>query len=105
MVRTIGTLDRMRVHQPITGILNSTRTTLGRLLLRRWLLRPSLSIPVITARHDAVECLTRPENIVTADAMCAHLKGLRNIPRILKMLKVGKAGMNEWQGVVKVDIL
>ena len=47
----------------------------------------------------------RPENIVTADAMRAHLKGLRNIPRILKMLKVGKAGLNEWQGVVKVDIL
>ena len=85
-----------------SGILNNTRTTLGRILLKQWLLRPSMSIPVISARHDAVECLIRPDNIVTADAMCGHLKGLKNIPRILRLLKTGKAGLFEWQGLVKV---
>ncbi|OCB88935.1 hypothetical protein A7U60_g3890 [Sanghuangporus baumii] len=93
--------DKTKEGLSLYGILNSTRTTLGRFLLRQWLLRPSLSLSVITARHDAVECLMTPENIVTADAMCAHLKGLRNVPRILRMLKVGKAGLNEWQGIVK----
>ncbi|KAL5501790.1 hypothetical protein ACEPAH_9050 [Sanghuangporus vaninii] len=93
--------DKTKEGLSLYGILNSTRTTLGRFLLRQWLLRPSLSLPVIAARHDAVECLMTPENIVTADAMCTHLKGLRNIPRILRMLKVGKAGLNEWQGIVK----
>ncbi|KAL5519837.1 hypothetical protein ACEPAG_1497 [Sanghuangporus baumii] len=93
--------DKTKEGLSLYGILNSTRTTLGRFLLRQWLLRPSLSLLVINARHDAVECLTTPENIVTSDAMCAHLKGLRNIPRILRMLKVGKAGLNEWQGIVK----
>ncbi|PAV17141.1 dna mismatch repair msh5 [Pyrrhoderma noxium] len=83
------------------GILNNTRTTLGRILLKQWLLRPSMSIPIISARHDAVECLIRPDNIVTADAMCGHLKGLKNIPRILRLLKTGKAGLFEWQGLVK----
>lgn len=84
------------------GILNTTRTSLGRNLLRQWCLRPSLSIPIISARHDAVACFIRPENIVTTDAMHSHLKGLKNMPRILKMLGSGRAGTNEWQGLVKV---
>ncbi|KAI0297721.1 hypothetical protein BC826DRAFT_1000939 [Russula brevipes] len=59
------------------GTLDSTRTTLGRSLLRTWLLRPSLSLDVINARHDA------------------------NIPRILSALKAGKASLANWQGLVK----
>ncbi|EJC98525.1 uncharacterized protein FOMMEDRAFT_96519 [Fomitiporia mediterranea MF3/22] len=93
--------DKTKEGLSLFGILNTTRTNLGRLLLRQWLLRPSLSLSVIAARHDAVECLTMPENIVTADAMCSHLKGLRNVPRTMRLLKTGKAGLNEWQGLVK----
>ena len=88
-----------------TGILDSTQTSLGHNLLRHWLLRPSLSIATITARHDAVECFMRPENIVTADAMHTHLRGFKNIPRILNLLKSGVATIIEWQGLVKVDCM
>ena len=89
-------------HRLLSGILNNTRTTLGRFLLRQWLLRPSLSLSVISARHDAVECLVKPENIVSADTMCNHLKGLKNVPRTLRIMKSGKAGLNEWRGLVQV---
>jgi len=91
-----------RVHQYATGILNNTRTPLGRSLLRTWLMRPSLSIPVITARHDAIECFLHPENLVPASALQTHLKGIKNIPRILGLLKSGKASVSDWQGLVKV---
>ena len=86
-----------------SGILDSTQTSLGHNLLRHWLLRPSLSIPTITARHDAVECFMRPENIVTADAMRSNLKGLKNIPRMLNLLRSGRATIIEWQALVKVS--
>lgn len=31
-----------------------------------------------------------------------HLKGFSNIPRTLRILKSGKAGLHDWQGLVKV---
>lgn len=45
-----------------TGIVNVTRTPLGKLLMRQWFIRPSLELGVIEARHDAVECFARNEN-------------------------------------------
>jgi len=85
----------------IPGILNSTRTSLGRRLLRNWFLRPSLSLSIITSRHDALSCFLRPENLVTANTMHAHLK-FGNIPHVFTLLRGGKAGVREWQAVVKV---
>ncbi|KLO15985.1 hypothetical protein SCHPADRAFT_238288 [Schizopora paradoxa] len=93
--------DKTKEGLSLYGTLNMTQTTLGRVLLRQWLLRPSMSLSIINARHDSVECLVRSENIASADAMHGHLKGLKNIPRILRQLKSGKAGLHEWQGLVK----
>ena len=84
------------------GMLDSTRTTLGRSLLRTWLLRPSLSLEVINARHDAVECFSRPENIDIANVMHGQLKGIKNVPRVIAALRAGKAVLSDWQGLVKV---
>jgi DNA mismatch repair protein MSH5 len=86
----------------LPGTLNSTKTTLGRALLRTWLLRPSLSLPVIKARHDAIACFVSSENLVPAYAMHGHLKGIKNVPRILEIMRCGKAKMSDWQGLVKV---
>jgi DNA mismatch repair protein MSH5 len=83
-------------------MLDSTRTTLGRSLLRTWLLRPSLSLEIINARHDAVECFTRPENIDIANVMHGQLKGIKNVPRVLAALRAGKAVLTDWQRLVKV---
>ncbi|KAH9080364.1 DNA mismatch repair protein MutS [Lactarius deliciosus] len=83
------------------GMLDTTRTKLGRSLLRMWLLRPSLSLEVINARYDAVECFTRPENIDTANVMHGQLNGIKNVPRVLAALRTGKAVLTDWQGLVK----
>lgn len=84
------------------GILNNTRTSLGRNLMRQWLLRPSLSLLVIIARHDAVACFMRPENISTANSMHNHLKGIRNVPKMLQSVNSGRAKVSDWLGLVKV---
>lgn len=93
--------DKTKEGLSLFGILDNTRTPLGRSLLRTWLMRPSLSIPVITARHDAIECFLHPENLAPASALQTHLKGIKNIPRILGLLQSGKAGVSDWQGLVK----
>ncbi len=86
------------------GMLDTTRTTLGRSLLRMWLLRPSLSLEVINSRHDAVECFTRPENIDIVNVMHGQLNGIKNVPRVLATLRAGKAVLTDWQGLVKVRV-
>jgi hypothetical protein len=86
------------------GTLDNTRTSLGRSLLRTWLLRPSLSLEVINARHDAIECFMRSENLDIAGIMHSQLAGIKNIPRILSALRTGKANLANWQGLVKVRV-
>jgi MutS domain III len=87
-----------------TGVLNNTKTILGRDLLRQWLLRPSLSLSVIHSRHDAIECFLRPDNLTTSETLHHHLTGIRNVPRILAALKAGKSKTNDWQSLVVVCI-
>jgi DNA mismatch repair protein MSH5 len=85
-----------------SGTLNSTKTSLGRSLMRTWLLRPSLSLIVINARLDAVACFVSPENLETSIVMHSHLNGIKNVPRMLGLLKTGRAKLSDWQGLVKV---
>lgn len=94
--------DKTKEGLSLFGILDHTKTSLGKALLREWLLRPSLSMEVITTRHDAVACFMRPENHGPASSMQVHLNGIKNVPRILTALKTGKAKVSDWQGLVKV---
>ncbi|KAI0731903.1 DNA mismatch repair protein MutS [Fomitopsis betulina] len=93
--------DKTKEGLSLFGILNHTKTTLGRALMREWLLRPSLSLSVISDRHDAVACFMQPDNQATAGSMHSHLNGIKNIPRILGLLRAGKARVSDWQCLVK----
>ncbi|KAL1722791.1 DNA mismatch repair protein MutS [Schizophyllum commune] len=93
--------DKTKEGLSLFGIINTTKTTLGRQLLKTWFLRPSLSIPIITARHDAIDCFLSPDNNSPVRSMHGHLKGIKNVPRILATIKSGGATLVEWQGLVK----
>ncbi|OJT13826.1 MutS protein -like protein [Trametes pubescens] len=95
--------DKTKEGLSLFGILNNTKTTLGRALMREWFLRPSMSLVVINARHDAVECFTRADNIITATAMHGHIQGTKNVPRIIAAMRSGKAKVSDWQSIVKVQ--
>lgn len=82
--------------------MDHTRTKSGRALLKRWLLRPSLDIPTIRSRHDALACFLLGENLPSVDALQSHLRGLKNTLRVITTLKKGKAGIREWTALVKV---
>ncbi|CAG8852259.1 16609_t:CDS:2, partial [Racocetra persica] len=45
------------------GILNNTRTVLGKYLLKQWFLRPTLDLAVLDERHRTIECLLQPDNL------------------------------------------
>ncbi|KAI0061404.1 hypothetical protein BV25DRAFT_1870738 [Artomyces pyxidatus] len=93
--------DRTKEGLSLFGILNNTKTTLGRDLMRTWFLRPSLSLSTIIARHDAVACFTRTENLDAVNTLHNQLKGIKNVPKILAAMRTGKAGVADWQGLVK----
>ncbi|KAG9315778.1 DNA mismatch repair protein mutS [Chiua virens] len=93
--------DQTKEGLSLFGILNATRTALGRSLLRTWSMRPSLSLQVLKARHDAVECFLRAENLPAVAALQSQLKGIANMPRILGVLRSGKGVISDWQALVK----
>ncbi|KIJ17739.1 hypothetical protein PAXINDRAFT_175534 [Paxillus involutus ATCC 200175] len=93
--------DKTKEGLSLFGILNTTRTALGRSLLRTWFIRPSLSLKILKARHDAVEYFLRPENLPAVSALQTHLKGITNIPRTLGALRSGKETISDWQALVK----
>ncbi|TCD61354.1 MutS protein msh5 [Steccherinum ochraceum] len=93
--------DKTKEGLSIYSIFNSTKTSLGRSMMRQWLLRPSLSLSVINGRHDVVACLNRPDNIITANSLHDQLHGIRNVPRTVEAMKSGKAKVSDWQAIMK----
>ncbi|KAK7469304.1 hypothetical protein VKT23_003788 [Stygiomarasmius scandens] len=95
--------DKTKEGLSLAGVLDNTHTSLGRALMRVWLLRPSLSLNTIRARHDAIDCFLKAENHSATNALHSHLKGIKNVPRMLNILKTGRAKVSDWQGLVKID--
>ena len=87
------------------GILNHTRTLSGRALMRQWLLRPSCSMDIISARHDTISCFLHPDNLTTVELMPRHLGSFNHVPRALARLRSGKAGIRDWHALVQVGDL
>ena len=82
------------------SLLNFTRTTLGKHLLRQWFLRPTLSLPVISSRHRAIECFLSPANFDVVEQLPHCLRHVKNAPKILEKMK-GKLDVNLWQVLMK----
>ncbi|KAF9933799.1 MutS protein msh5 [Linnemannia zychae] len=83
------------------GLLNQTKTSQGRYLLKQWLLRPSLSMETIRMRHQSVECFMRTENQTTVNQLADSLTHIKNIPKVLQAMS-RKARINDWQFVLQI---
>ncbi|KAF8706857.1 ATPase domain of DNA mismatch repair MUTS family, partial [Rhizoctonia solani] len=93
--------DKTKEGHSLFQLLNHTSTYLGRSLLRRWCLRPSLSITTINARHAAIQCFLLPENMSAASTIRANLRGLCQMPKTMALLRTGRGRLPEWRGVAK----
>ncbi|GAA5864913.1 hypothetical protein JCM3774_004270 [Rhodotorula dairenensis] len=84
------------------GIVNLTRTPLGRAKMRDWFLRPSRELSVIEQRHDAVDCFLREDNHHVVDAIRSSLSQFKNTPLLLKKLGRGSMNLTDWQAAWKL---
>ncbi|KAI5479415.1 hypothetical protein MNV49_003559 [Pseudohyphozyma bogoriensis] len=93
--------DKTKEGLSLFGILNLSRTPLGRTLMRHWFLRPPLELDVITSRHHAVECFLRSENQHPAEGMQGHMKMIKNAPMHLRAVAMGKGEMKDWHAILQ----
>jgi len=96
------TLRTLEVVRPLSGpgragtllaVLDRTVTSMGARRLQSWLLSPSLSLPTIGRRHDAVEELGRDPG--RRDRLRALMKGIKDIERLLGRVTLGSAGARD----------
>lgn len=71
------------------------RTPQGRLMLRRYFLRPSLNLDIINERLDTVSIFTRPENDSALQTLVRNLKHIGNMRVMMMNLKKGVSGSTQ----------
>ena len=82
----------------LAALLDTCRTSPGSRLLRGWLRRPSTSIPILTARQDAVAFLAAAaaQRPAEQQAMQQALGRAKDVARLCKRLCAFQSGLKEW---------
>jgi DNA mismatch repair protein MutS len=74
---------------PLLRSIDATQTPMGKRLLRSWMLRPSIDLPEINARLDAVEAQTR--DLVAREELRRALNGILDLERLLSRVTLETA--------------
>ncbi|HZP23698.1 MAG TPA: DNA mismatch repair protein MutS [Terriglobales bacterium] len=69
--------------------LDCTVTPMGKRLLRSWMLRPSIDLPEISGRLDAVECMVR--DLIAREELRRSLDGILDLERLLSRITLETA--------------
>ncbi|GBG27637.1 DNA mismatch repair protein MSH5 [Hondaea fermentalgiana] len=77
-------------------LLDRAKSTVGRKLLRRWVLQPLANRDMIEERLDCVQYFMQAAAIAHAGDLCKHLSGLRDVPRFLALLRARTAKASDW---------
>ena len=77
----------------LLGVIDETVTGMGARLLRSWLLRPSINLPELIVRQDAIEELFRSH--IKRDAVRAALKHVADLERLTGRLSMNTATPRE----------
>src|SRR3989442_928733 len=83
------------------GILNKTRTAVGKNLFKQWFLHPTLDIAVLEERHHTIDCFLQSDNVHVSEQLSACLKHIKNIPKILENMRKKLLIASEWQGLLQ----
>ena len=81
----------------LLGILDKTKTPMGRRLIRSWVLRPLLSTVRIRRRLDAVFDLTSSE--VSRGELASSLRQIGDIERLIGKIVYGNAGCRDMKSL------
>jgi DNA mismatch repair protein MutS len=78
-------------------IVDETKTPMGRRLLRKWMLKPLISVKDINKRLDAVEELTG--NTLSRIDIRSHLSYVRDIERLIGRITYGNSNARDLQAL------
>lgn len=79
-----GPKGRGKEGLSLFGIMNGTRSPLGHVMLKQWFLRPSLSLSILTSRHDTLTAFLHPSNSHVLVTLGKSLRYIKNIPKVLQ---------------------
>lgn len=89
----------------LPALLCTAQTTQGKVLLRKWLQRPSRSLPLILERQEAVACFADIRSGEVVTAIRRALRGIGNISRLSQSLSGVQVDLQTWKGVAEVCVL
>ena len=99
-VRNLELCETMRTKSKrgsLLGVIDKTKTAMGKRLMRSFVLQPLLSIPEITLRQNAVEELSG-DTVMRCEAQ-EYMSGIRDIERMMTKIVYGTATAKELLGV------
>ncbi len=99
-VRNLELCETMRTKSKrgsLLGVLDKTKTAMGKRLMRSFVLQPLLSIPEITLRQNAVEELAN-DTVMRGEAQ-EYMSGIRDIERMMTKIVYGTATAKELLGL------
>ena len=99
-LRNLEITETMRNREKkgsLLWVLDKTKTSMGKRMLRSWLEQPLLSIAKITKRHNAVEELV--ENPSMRDDIIESLTGCQDMERLITRIAYSTANARELRGL------
>uniref|UniRef100_A0A673TC74 MutS protein homolog 5 n=1 Tax=Suricata suricatta TaxID=37032 RepID=A0A673TC74_SURSU len=83
------------------GILNRCRCKWGEKLLRLWFTRPTQDLGELNSRLDVIQFFLLPQNLDMAHMLHRLLGHIKNVPLILKRMKLSHTKVSDWQVLYK----
>ncbi|XP_037699607.1 mutS protein homolog 5 isoform X3 [Choloepus didactylus] len=83
------------------GILNRCRSKWGEKLLRLWFTRPTQDLGELNSRLDVIQFFLLPPNLEMAQMLHRLLGHIKNVPLILKRMKLSHTKVSDWQVLYK----
>ncbi|KAJ8662917.1 hypothetical protein O0I10_001093 [Lichtheimia ornata] len=83
------------------GLLNHTVTPIGQHLLQSWIQRPTLDLNVLEYRHTAISHFSTNDTVALVKELRGHLKHIKNIPRMMSMIRENRATVHDWQQLLQ----
>ncbi|XP_058410727.1 mutS protein homolog 5 isoform X2 [Diceros bicornis minor] len=83
------------------GILNRCRCKWGEKLLRLWFTRPTQDLGELNSRLDVIQFFLLPQNLDMAQMLHRLLGHIKNVPLILKRMKLSHTKVSDWHVLYK----
>ncbi|EFC36581.1 predicted protein [Naegleria gruberi] len=95
-----SSLGKPKEGLSLFGIMNKTKSSVGKDLLRQWFLKPVMDLDIIKKRHDAIDYFSRFSDDII-DEIRENLKFVKNTKRIINRMREAKATVNDWSNLYK----